>query len=99
MTMTIAADPGAALLAYLDRLGPAAARWLAVFASAGEASPAVQFWAVTIGSTLGMVVADAIAILIGRVLGRRLPERVLRQVSGAVFILFGVLTIASTFLD
>jgi putative Ca2+/H+ antiporter (TMEM165/GDT1 family) len=70
MTMTIAADPGAALLTYLDRAGPAVQQWLSPLVPAGQVSAATRFWAVTIGSTLGMVVADALAILIGRVLGR-----------------------------
>ena len=57
-----------------------------------------QFWAVTLGSTVGMVLADAVAILVGRLLGRNLPERLLRRVSGVIFILFGLLTIGSTFI-
>ncbi len=31
-----------------------------------------------LGSTLGMVAADALAILVGRPLGKRLPERTIR---------------------
>jgi putative Ca2+/H+ antiporter (TMEM165/GDT1 family) len=43
------------------------------------------------GSTLGMVAADAIAILIGRQLGRRLPDRAVRIGAAASFVLFGAL--------
>jgi putative Ca2+/H+ antiporter (TMEM165/GDT1 family) len=44
-----------------------------------------------LGSTLGMVAADALAILIGQQLGRRLPERAIRYGVAALFALFGVL--------
>lgn len=46
-----------------------------------------------LGSTLGMVVADGIAILIGLHLGKRLPERVIRIGASVLFVLFGVLLI------
>lgn len=36
-----------------------------------------------------MVAADALAILIGRQLGRHLPERTIRIVAAALFVLFG----------
>jgi putative Ca2+/H+ antiporter (TMEM165/GDT1 family) len=45
------------------------------------------------GSTLGMLVADAIAIVIGAQSGRRLPERTVRYVAAGLFVLFGVLLI------
>ena len=54
-----------------------------------------RFWAVTMGSTVGMVVADAIAIGIGRLLGKNMPELLMRRVSGVIFILFGLLSIGS----
>ncbi|GAA2606003.1 TMEM165/GDT1 family protein [Actinomadura fulvescens] len=46
---------------------------------------------VWLGSTVGMVAADALAIVVGRVLGRRLPERVIRYGAAAGFAVFGVL--------
>ncbi|MDZ4064156.1 MAG: TMEM165/GDT1 family protein, partial [Coriobacteriia bacterium] len=98
MTLTIAADPGSALLVYLKSAGPTVQGWLGVLGSAETAGPAARFWAVTLGSTVGMVLADAVAILVGRTLGKKLPEVLLRRVSGAVFIAFGLLTIASVFL-
>ncbi len=84
MTMTIAADPGAALRS-LGAVGEA-------LIPAGVAAPtgAAAFWGVWLGSTLGMVIADGIAILIGAVLGKKLPERLITRISGIVFILFGV---------
>jgi Ca2+/H+ antiporter, TMEM165/GDT1 family len=45
---------------------------------------------VWLGSTLGMVAADALAILVGRVLGTRLPERAVRIGAAVLFFLFGV---------
>jgi putative Ca2+/H+ antiporter (TMEM165/GDT1 family) len=43
-----------------------------------------------LGSTLGMVAADALAILAGRLLGRRLPDRVVRYGAAALFAVFAV---------
>jgi Ca2+/H+ antiporter, TMEM165/GDT1 family len=45
---------------------------------------------VWIGSTLGMVAADALAILVGRVLGTRLPDRAVRIGAAVLFFLFGL---------
>ena len=44
-----------------------------------------------VGSTLGMVAADALAIGVGALLGRRLPERTVRLGAAAAFVAFGVL--------
>lgn len=46
-----------------------------------------------VGSTLGMVAADALAIAVGLWLGRQLPEKVVRYGAAAAFALFGVLLI------
>jgi putative Ca2+/H+ antiporter (TMEM165/GDT1 family) len=43
-----------------------------------------------LGSTLGMVAADALAILVGRMLGRHLPEKAIRYGAAALFVMFGV---------
>jgi len=43
-----------------------------------------------LGSTLGMVAADALAILLGAYLGTRLPERTIRIGATAAFVVFGV---------
>lgn len=93
MTITIAADPGHALIAYADQAGLAVPAWL-VTAGAGAdgLTPVAAFWTVTLGSTLGMVLADALAILVGRAMGRSLPEHILRRFSGAAFIVFGIVT-------
>ncbi|NYI44762.1 putative Ca2+/H+ antiporter (TMEM165/GDT1 family) [Nocardioides aromaticivorans] len=46
-----------------------------------------------LGSTLGMVAADALAIGVGAILGRRLPEKVIAYGAAALFALFGILLI------
>jgi putative Ca2+/H+ antiporter (TMEM165/GDT1 family) len=46
--------------------------------------------AVLLGTTAGMVVADGIGIVIGIVLGKRLPDTLIRLASAGVFIVFGV---------
>jgi len=46
-----------------------------------------------LGSTVGMVAADALAIGVGALLGRRLPERAVRIGASLLFVLFGVLLI------
>jgi putative Ca2+/H+ antiporter (TMEM165/GDT1 family) len=43
-----------------------------------------------IGSTLGMVAADALAIVVGMALGKRLPENVIRIGAAVLFFLFGL---------
>jgi Ca2+/H+ antiporter, TMEM165/GDT1 family len=43
-----------------------------------------------VGSTLGMVAADALAIVVGRQLGRRLPEKAIKYGASGLFFLFGV---------
>jgi putative Ca2+/H+ antiporter (TMEM165/GDT1 family) len=47
-----------------------------------------------LGSTVGMVLADAIAIAIGSVLGARLPERPVKIGAAIAFVVFGALLIA-----
>lgn len=45
---------------------------------------------VWIGSTLGMVAADGLAIIVGAVAGKHLPERLIQLSAAALFVLFGV---------
>jgi len=47
-----------------------------------------------LGSTAGMIVADALAIGVGRMLGTRLPERAIRIGAAVAFVAFGVLLVA-----
>lgn len=43
-----------------------------------------------LGSTLGMVAADALAIMVGRLLGRHLPERAIRYGAAVLFAICGL---------
>lgn len=45
------------------------------------------------GSTVGMVAADALAIVVGQQLGARLPERAIRVGASITFVVFGVLLV------
>lgn len=47
-----------------------------------------------IGSTVGMVAADALAIGVGAILGRKLPEKVITYGAATAFALFGFVLIA-----
>ncbi len=97
MSMAIAADPGA-VLRTMGSAGPAVSRWLASMGlTAAGVTPGQAFWGVWAGSTLGMVIADGVAVIVGSVMGRKLPERLITRVSGSIFILFGLVSIASAF--
>ncbi len=47
-----------------------------------------------IGSTVGMVAADALAILVGAQLAKRVSEKAIRYGAAASFVLFGALLVA-----
>jgi putative Ca2+/H+ antiporter (TMEM165/GDT1 family) len=49
---------------------------------------------VWLGSTAGMVAADAIAIVVGSVMGTRLPDRAIRVFAAAAFVVFGIALVA-----
>lgn len=60
-----------------------------------------SFWAATgvwAGATLGMLLANLLAVVIGHLAGRRIPERLMRRVSGILFIAFGIWTITELLL-
>ncbi|GAA1590289.1 TMEM165/GDT1 family protein [Actinoplanes couchii] len=48
------------------------------------------WFGVWVGSTVGMVAADALAIVVGRYLGRHLPEKVIKYGAAALFAIFGI---------
>jgi putative Ca2+/H+ antiporter (TMEM165/GDT1 family) len=48
------------------------------------------FIPVWIGSTLGMVLSDGLAILVGQVMGTRLPEKAIRIGAAFIFFSFGI---------
>ena len=54
---------------------------------------------VWLGSTVGMVAADALAILVGQQLGNHLPERTIRIGAAALFLVFGLALLADGLLS
>ncbi|OBK73874.1 TMEM165/GDT1 family protein [Mycobacterium sp. 1274761.0] len=52
---------------------------------------------VWIGSTLGMVAADALAIVIGAIAGKHLPERFIQLAAAASFVAFGTYVLVGSF--
>lgn len=88
LTMSIAADPAAAVRT-LGALGSGI--------TLPEAGSAAMGWGVWLGSALGFLLADAIAIGAGAILGARLPKRRIARVSAVIFIVFGLVTLVSAF--
>jgi putative Ca2+/H+ antiporter (TMEM165/GDT1 family) len=94
MTISIAADP-AAVLRALGAAGPAITGALRSVGLTAQGLDATQtFWGVWLGSTVGMMIADGVAILVGAILGKKLPERLITRISGWIFIVFGAATLA-----
>jgi putative Ca2+/H+ antiporter (TMEM165/GDT1 family) len=62
---------------------------LATISLAGNRDPA----GVWLGSTAGMVAADALAIVVGRALGARLPQRAIGCAAAFLFVIFGLFTL------
>ncbi|MEI8286111.1 MAG: TMEM165/GDT1 family protein [Actinomycetes bacterium] len=50
-----------------------------------------------LGSTVGMVVADAMAIVVGKALGDRLPEKAIRFGSSIAFLIFAIVMFIDAF--
>jgi Ca2+/H+ antiporter, TMEM165/GDT1 family len=63
---------------------------LATVTLAGDRDAFVGVW---LGSTAGMVAADALAIAAGVLVGKRLPERTAAYVAAALFVIFGTIAI------
>ena len=57
------------------------------------ASEQNQFFGVWIGSTIGMVLADGLAIIVGKVMGKNLPAVLIKYVGAAVFLISGFWTL------
>src|SRR5512139_503115 len=60
---------------------------LATVALAAEYKSIITVW---MGTTLGMIIADSIGIGVGVVLGKKIPERLIKWVSALIFIFFGL---------
>ncbi|RFS86126.1 UPF0016 domain-containing protein [Actinomadura spongiicola] len=85
---------GSAILAvgaafFLAELGDKT--MLATVTLAADHGGLVALTGVWAGSTLGMVAADALAIGVGHLLGRNLPERIIKYGAAAGFAAFGAL--------
>lgn len=63
---------------------------LATISIAGNQDSFAGVW---LGSTAGMVAADAIAIAVGVLAGRHLPQRLATRVAAAIFVIFGCLAL------
>ena len=66
---------------------------LATVALATKYQSIVGVW---LGTTSGMLVADAIGIIVGIVLGKRIPERFIKWFAAIIFIAFGVIGLYQT---
>ena len=64
---------------------------LATATLAAQGSP-VHTW---VGGTVGIILSGALGVLLGRVFGARLPERVTRLGSAALFALFGAVLLVA----
>jgi len=60
---------------------------LATIALAVEYNTIIPVW---LGTTLGMLISNAIGIIFGIVMGKRIPERTIKWVAALIFIGFGV---------
>jgi len=49
--------------------------------------PFIPVW---LGSTIGMVISDGLAIVVGKMLGSKLPENIIKIGAAIIFFLFGV---------
>jgi putative Ca2+/H+ antiporter (TMEM165/GDT1 family) len=61
---------------------------LATVALAAKYMSIIPVW---FGTTTGMLIADAIGIIIGIVLGKKIPERFVKWFAAIIFIIFGLL--------
>lgn len=60
---------------------------LATIALAAQFTSIVPVW---LGTTAGMMIANAIGILIGVVLGKKIPDRLVKWFAAIIFIFFGI---------
>lgn len=60
---------------------------LATIALAAQFNTIIPVW---LGTTTGMMIADGLGIVVGIVLGKRIPERTVKWFAAIIFILFGL---------
>lgn len=93
ITMAIAANP-AGPLGSLGVLGAGIGGSLAsIGVTASKTSSAGTFVGVWLGAVVGIMLADGIGIAAGRLLGHRLPEKMLRRISGTIFVVVGMVVL------
>ena len=63
-------------------------------ATVALAAQYASLWAVVAGTTLGMMIANVPAVLLGEVAATKLPMRLVHGVAAALFLLLGVLVLA-----
>jgi putative Ca2+/H+ antiporter (TMEM165/GDT1 family) len=61
------------------------------------ASQQRAFVGVWLGSTLGLFLSNVIAIVVGKLLGKRLPEKALKYGTAAIFIISGLFALIEAF--
>src|SRR6476620_3620366 len=61
------------------------------------ASQERNFVGVWLGSTVGMVLADGLAIIVGMLMGKNLPERLIRYGAAGIFVISGLYTLFEAF--
>ncbi len=66
---------------------------LATVALAAKYSAAIAVW---MGTTTGMMVADGLGIIVGIVLGKKIPEQIIKWFAAIIFIVFGVVGLYQT---
>jgi len=60
---------------------------LATIALAVEYNTIITVWT---GTTIGMIISNAFGIIVGNVMGKRIPERLIQWMAALIFIAFGV---------
>lgn len=63
------------------------------------ASEQQSFTAVWLGSTIGMVIADGLAIFAGKMIGKKLPENLISYGAAAIFIFSGIYALYEAFFN
>lgn len=46
-----------------------------------------------IGAIMGMVISDLLAIVLGKIISKKIPEELMKKISGILFIIFGIIGI------
>ena len=46
-----------------------------------------------IGAIMGMVISDLLAIILGKIISKKIPEELMKKISGILFIIFGIIGI------